>query len=68
MWISLFLVPKSLILFIIGFILFRIFDISKPFFINKLQNLPGGIGIMIDDIMAGLFTRIIILILMVIFI
>ena len=68
MWISLFMLPQNFILFLIGFILFRIFDIMKPFVIDKVQYYPGGIGIMADDILAGIFSRIIILIGMVIFI
>ena len=36
-----------------GFVLFRIFDISKPFGISKLQNFPGGLGCVIDDIAAA---------------
>ncbi|MEM7790090.1 MAG: phosphatidylglycerophosphatase A [Verrucomicrobiota bacterium] len=39
---------------IAGFALFRIFDILKPFGISKLQNLPGGIGCVADDLAAGL--------------
>ena len=39
---------------LIGFILFRVFDILKPFGISKLQNLPGGIGCVADDLAAGL--------------
>ena len=37
-----------------GFILFRIFDIIKPFGIVRLQNLPGGIGCVVDDLAAAL--------------
>jgi phosphatidylglycerophosphatase A len=37
-----------------GFGLFRIFDISKPLFINDLQRLPGGWGVVIDDVGAAL--------------
>lgn len=37
-----------------GFILFRLFDITKPLVINKLQNLPGGIGCVVDDVAAAL--------------
>lgn len=38
---------------IAGFVLFRLFDILKPFGIKKLQNLPGGLGCVIDDIAAA---------------
>ena len=37
----------------IAFILFRIFDIAKPFPIRKLEKIKGGIGVVLDDIMAG---------------
>jgi len=37
-----------------GFLLFRIFDILKPFGIARLQNLPGGLGCAADDLAAGL--------------
>jgi len=59
MWISLFFIPKTPFLFILGFILFRFFDIKKPSIINKVQHYSGGIGIMADDILAGFFTCII---------
>ncbi|MCR5183972.1 MAG: phosphatidylglycerophosphatase A [Opitutales bacterium] len=39
-----------------GFALFRLFDIAKPFGIKKLQKIPGGAGIVIDDFVAALFT------------
>ncbi len=42
-----------------GFILFRIFDITKPWLIDKVQNLPSGWGVMLDDILAGLTSLII---------
>jgi phosphatidylglycerophosphatase A len=41
-----------------GFILFRIFDIWKPYPIKKLENLPGGWGIMADDWLAGVYAAI----------
>ena len=56
MWIALMFVPKNLILFIFGFALFRFLDIKKPLIINSVQYLPGGFGIMADDIIAGLIT------------
>lgn len=44
----------SLQLLILGFILFRIFDIGKPLGIRSIQRLPGGLGVMIDDLVAAL--------------
>ena len=41
---------------IAGFILFRSFDIVKPFPLRRLENLPGGTGIMMDDVGAGLYA------------
>jgi phosphatidylglycerophosphatase A len=38
---------------LLGFLLFRLFDILKPFGINRLQNLPGGLGCVADDLAAG---------------
>ena len=39
-----------------GFVLFRIFDILKPFPIRNLQRLPGGWGIVVDDVVAGIYA------------
>jgi phosphatidylglycerophosphatase A len=47
--------PKWAVL-LSGFALFRLFDILKPFGIKKLQDLPGGWGIVIDDFAAALAT------------
>jgi phosphatidylglycerophosphatase A len=41
---------------IIGFLLFRLFDISKPWPIKKLEKLPGGVGVMADDLLAGVYA------------
>ena len=40
----------------VGFVLFRVFDILKPFPINNLQRLPGGWGVVADDIGAGIYA------------
>jgi phosphatidylglycerophosphatase A len=40
-----------------GFILFRAFDILKPYPIRKLERLPGGYGIIADDVCAGVFAN-----------
>ena len=39
-----------------GFLLFRLFDIWKPYPIDHLQELPGGIGICADDLLAGVYA------------
>jgi phosphatidylglycerophosphatase A len=44
-----------------AFALFRIFDVWKPFPIDRLQSLPGGWGIVADDVLAGIYTRIVLL-------
>jgi phosphatidylglycerophosphatase A len=48
---------------IIGFVLFRIFDITKPFPIKQAERLKGGYGIVADDVVAGIFANIILVIL-----
>lgn len=51
--------PNNIIVLTAGFILFRIFDITKPWIIDKVQKLPSGWGVMLDDILAGLFSLLI---------
>lgn len=43
---------------LIGFVWFRVFDISKPWPIRRLERLPGGWGIMADDLLAGAFASV----------
>jgi phosphatidylglycerophosphatase A len=42
---------------IAAFVLFRIFDVWKPYPIDRLQSLPGGWGIVADDVLAGFYSR-----------
>ena len=44
--------------FLAAFLLFRAADIVKPFPVNRLERLPGGIGIMADDLMAGVYANV----------
>lgn len=54
-WFTLILVPNDLTLFAIGFVVFRVLDIMKPWPANWAdRNLPGGYGIVVDDVIAGL--------------
>lgn len=57
MWISLY--GHSPAMFVPAFGLFRIFDIVKPFPVGNLEKLPGGAGIMADDIAAGLLSNLV---------
>jgi phosphatidylglycerophosphatase A len=52
--LALALVPRHRLAVVLAFVLFRIFDILKPFPLRRLESLPGGWGIMADDIGAGL--------------
>ena len=54
--VSLIAVPLAWKTFLAGFILFRVFDIWKPFPIRRLERLPEGTGIVVDDLGAGLYA------------
>jgi len=44
---------------VLGFVAFRIFDIWKPFPIRKLESLGNGVGIMADDLLAGVYANLV---------
>jgi len=58
MTVSLLFLPINLITLSIGFLLFRFFDILKPFGVKKMEALPSGWGVMMDDLLAGIYTNI----------
>lgn len=59
-WITMFLAPKSWLFMLVGFVLFRLFDIVKPWPIGWLdRKVHGGFGIMIDDVLAGFYACIV---------
>jgi phosphatidylglycerophosphatase A len=58
MCISLFLIPVELKYIALAFVLFRFFDIVKPLYIRKAEALPGGWGVMADDVLAGVYSNI----------
>jgi phosphatidylglycerophosphatase A len=60
MCIGLLFVPVSIKYVIIALILFRFFDIVKPLYVRKMEELPSGWGIMMDDVLAGIYTNIIV--------
>lgn len=59
MCITLLWIPVTPVNILAGLILFRFFDILKPLFIRKLEDLPGGWGVMFDDILAGVYANIV---------
>jgi phosphatidylglycerophosphatase A len=54
--ITLAFLPVSAWGYLAGFLLFRVFDIVKPWPAGRLETLRGGVGIMADDAMAGLYA------------
>jgi len=57
--ISMFLVPSGWGFVVAAFFIFRVLDIIKPFPLYRLQDLHGGLGVMIDDVGAGIYTNIV---------
>ena len=55
MLLTLFWIPLSWPAAVLGFLLFRLFDIIKPFPARQCERLPGGWGVMLDDVMAGVY-------------
>jgi len=61
MCISLLFIPVEPKYVITALVLFRFFDIVKPLFIRKMERFPSGWGIMMDDILAGAYTNLLML-------
>ena len=59
MCIALVAVPGSYAGIVAALVLFRFFDIAKPLFIRNTEKLPGGLGVMMDDIVAGVYANLI---------
>ena len=57
MWVSLLGMPLTVVTALAGFVLFRVFDVFKPYPARDLERLPGGWGIMCDDVMAGVYAN-----------
>ena len=56
MWTALIAVPNEWEWLLTAFVLFRLLDIFKPPPLRSLENLPGGVGVMMDDFVAGLIA------------
>lgn len=55
--LGMFMLPTGWAYVIAGFSLFRVFDVVKPFPLRRIQDFHGGLGIMLDDIGAGIYTN-----------
>jgi len=59
MLLTLALIPVGLSGALLGFLVFRLFDIVKPWPARRLEDLPSGLGIMADDLMAGVYGHVV---------
>jgi phosphatidylglycerophosphatase A len=56
MVVSVLFLPRTIPVLVTAFLLFRLFDIWKPFPARQLQELHGGLGVMLDDLVAGAYA------------
>jgi len=56
MWMSLLFIPKTIFYAVISFFIWRFFDIIKPYPAKNMEKINGGLGIMIDDFVAALYS------------
>jgi phosphatidylglycerophosphatase A len=61
MMLSVLLLPLTLPVLLAAFVLFRVFDVWKPFPAGTSQELPGGWGVMVDDLVAGAYALVVLL-------
>ena len=57
MWVTLVALPWNPVTVVAGFLMFRLFDVFKPYPARDLERVPGGWGIMLDDIVAGIYAN-----------
>ena len=55
--VALMWVPYSWQALLVAFVAFRVFDIGKPWPIKRLEKVPGGWGVLLDDVMAGIYAH-----------
>ena len=58
MLITMVFIPANIYFLLAGLVLFRFFDILKPLGIRKMEDLGGGAGVMMDDVLAGVYSNI----------
>jgi phosphatidylglycerophosphatase A len=60
MMLSMVVLPRTVGVLLVAFFCFRFLDIVKPFPAGRAQSLPGGLGVMVDDLIAGAYTLLLI--------
>ncbi len=64
-WLTLVVAPTTIAAYLVGFVLFRIFDIAKPWPVQWVdEHVGGGLGVMTDDIVAGVYAAITLLLIL----
>lgn len=57
-WVTMLFIPFSWLNLFAAFVLFRVFDIAKPFGIRKMERVGNGWGVMLDDLLAGVYANV----------
>jgi phosphatidylglycerophosphatase A len=52
--------PKTLLVYVLAFVLFRVLDVVKPFPARRMEAAAGGVGVVLDDVVAGVYTNVLI--------
>jgi phosphatidylglycerophosphatase A len=61
MMLAVLAVPPTAVVIVVAFFLFRVFDVLKPFPANASQRLRGGLGVMVDDLIAGFYALVLVM-------
>lgn len=61
MMLSVLLLPRTIPVLLVAFVLFRLFDVWKPFPAHESQAFTGGLGVMLDDLIAGAYALILVM-------
>lgn len=59
-WLACAFAPLGILAYLLAFVVFRALDIAKPWPISVLERLPGGLGVMADDLLAGLLAGLVV--------
>ena len=60
MLVTLWLLPATWAIAVLGFLIFRVFDVIKPWPAGRLESLHGGLGMMADDVMAAIYANLVV--------